>query len=212
MTLPIRRGYTNPAPARAHTKQHLAAGRSLRQLARLAGVHNSALSRLVTGKTHRIKTDHATRILDAPLPEPAPPRTTDIGCLRRLDALSCMGWSVPAVAQQLGIEPRRLEQAKRRRRFSDPTARLLGDAYPTLANTRGPSWWVVGWALRAGKLPPWAWSDRRDIDNPKATPDLRHIRQGPEPPTLARALSTRPPFSAAYYRAMTGHEPLRDVA
>lgn len=206
-----RRTYVDPAPARAHIQQHLAAGGTLRQLAQQATVHHTILSRLVTGKTHRVDIQAAYRIVTAPPPEPSPPRPTDVGCIRRLDALARMGWSVPAVAHRLGITAARLEHAQHRRHLPDPTARLLAATYPALVNTRGGDRWVSRCALRVGKLPPWAW-ELDSIDDPTVEPDVRYTRQGPEPPTLARALTERPLRSAAYLRATTGLEPLRDVA
>jgi len=211
MTMPIRRGYTNPEPARAHVKQHLAHGTTLRGLAKQTGVHHVMLSRLAAGRHQHIADTTATRILAVPVParKPAPP--TNIGCLRRLDALAYLGWSLPNIAKRCGIGTQGLYKACQLRHFSTGMATAIATSYPTLARTRGPNRRVTTRALRAGKLPPWVW-DGRNIDSPTAKPDLTIARQGPQPPTLARALTEPPMWSPAYYRAMTGCEPLRDVA
>lgn len=202
--------YVDPGPARTHIQQHLAAGQSLRGLAKQCDVHHVILSRLATHKTSRIETGAATRILTTPI-TPKPPRPTHLGCQRRLDALAYLGWSIPAIAQRCDIRPAGLYKSLELRRFSTHTAHALDRTYPTLARTRGPDRRVTTRAIRAGKLPPWAWTDR-NIDSPTAKPDLHHTRQGPPTPTLAAALTVRPMWSAAYHRAMTGHEPLRQVA
>lgn len=167
------RTFVTPHAVLAHVNRYLARGGSLRALAKRAGVDHTSLVRLVNGHHARIATQRAARILAVPL------RPSDVGCMRRLDALSYLGWPIPTIADRVGVGVHVLCKARQRGRFSDTAAWATHRAYEQLTNW-GPSRSIATQARSKGKLPPWVWADL-DIDDPDAYPDLILTAQGPRP-------------------------------
>jgi hypothetical protein len=185
-----RERYTDAAPVRAHVQQLAAFGVGRRQLRKLSGVSNGALTKLVYGEaarnmapSKRVRHDTARRIL-AVLPEPdhlAPSTPTDAtGTRRRLQALVAIGYSQRKLAHRLNRTPQNFMTLLNRDQVLASTARSVGVLYeqlwdkpPTPTGHRE----LISFnqarnrARALGWLPPMAWDDDT-IDDPSATPEV----------------------------------------
>src|SRR5674476_474843 len=113
-----------------------------------------------------------------------------VGTVRRLRALTAIGWPNREIASRLGCARACVDQM----RFADPartvrrtTADAVALIYTDLCMTPGPSVHSRGRAARNGWPPPLAWDD---IDDPAATPDLgASADTGVDPVAIERAIA-----------------------
>ena len=93
------------------------------------------------------------------------------GTIRRLQALSAIGWGPAQIAERLGMTTINVQQIRRGR--NDTVTRQQHErieaVYNELQGTAGPSLATRASAERAGWAPPLAWNDSA-IDDPAAQP------------------------------------------
>ena len=163
----IRTGLIDAAPALIGINRFTARGRSLRTLADLTGQDHRTLSDLAARRIARTQ----PRVIEAVLAVALPP--SDIGCVRRVEALMALGHTVAGIAGDMGVKPAALRQAMVRDRFSDRLALALVPVYERCSVTARSSRRSISRAA-VGYAPPAAW-EYIDIDDPTASPDV-----GPE--------------------------------
>ena len=111
---------------------------------------------------------------------------SNVGSIRRIQALQYLGWSVPKIAEHVGISDRHLYNLHRHPTIYTSTAAAIAAAYERLAmqfppeTTTGERISAVrarNHARRNGWLPPLAWDDIDDIDEqPQIGRDRRVYR------------------------------------
>jgi len=107
------------------------------------------------------------RILDGPVTMP----TT--GSIRRVQALTAIGWSQEAIAKAAGMHRGTMSCALyRQRSTSVEFHQRIADAYERLCMTPGPSSRARAHAEREGWAPPLAWDD---IDNDPEPKGIRNV-------------------------------------
>lgn len=161
----IRTGLIDATPALIGITRFTARGRSIRTLADLTGEDYRTLSDLAA---HRIARTQP-RVIEAVLTVALPP--SDIGCVRRVEALMALGHTVAGIADDMGVKLDTLRQAMVRHRFSDRLALALVPEYERCSATAGTSRRSIARGAAAGYAPPAAW-EYIDIDDPHAVPDL----------------------------------------
>lgn len=122
------------------------------------------------GRRHKVTHATARKIVAAPeRPVASGGWIPSLGTVRRLQALTVMGWSMAALAERCGIQESTLHTLRNpkhtmtRPRFAEAVRAL----YDELSGKRGPCQYAATRALRKGWAPPAAWDD---IDNPTETP------------------------------------------
>lgn len=103
-----------------------------------------------------------------------------IGPARRLQALACLGWSLDALAERLGVTDTMVVhwQQMHYQKMTKDTAARISALYDELWDQRAPGKYTlktINRAERMGWVPPLAWDDD-EIDDPDATP---HLDDGP---------------------------------
>ena len=172
--------YVDAEPARAHLQRLRARGIGLNQIAHLAGVAPSTLTRLAARNTTNgasttglIRAEPARRILAVPVPDchsdHAPGSLVDAtGSRRRLQALVAIGWTQTDVARHLQRSPSNLRQTLRSQLVTAATAAQVRDLYDRLWNQppdqstprgRRNAHAAREYARRHGWLAPLAWDD-----------------------------------------------------
>jgi len=179
--------WTDAGPAREHARVLRRAGLTVTNIARLAGVHQGSVYRLLGENgcrpSRRLRPDTAAAIL-AVRPDLAVPRGTvdATGTRRRVRALVALGWTQTQLAGQLGMQPVNLSAMLRAVRGQDTvratTAVAVRGLYDRLWN-KFPAEDTPRAARNAaaarrmarerGWPPPLAWNDDR-IDDPSAKP------------------------------------------
>jgi len=188
------RPYVDAGPARAHLEQLRARGIGLNQIARLAGVAPSTLTRLAArtsgngaSTTGLIRAEPARRILAVPIPVDAnthaPGSLVDAtGSRRRLQALVAIGWTQADLARHLQRRPSNLRQTLHSQLVTAATAADVRDLYDRLWNHppdqstprgRRNSHAAREQARRNGWLAPLAWDDI-DLDREPAAESPQH--------------------------------------
>lgn len=162
--------YIDPQPVRTRITEHQHRGRSLRKLAAAAGVDYSVLARLVTGKRRSVTTAAARRILAVALPP------TDIGTMRRIQALSRMGHTWRSIATEAGVTFSALASSMTCGHFRAWVSVPVAEVFDRWSLTAGPSTHARSRAQRNNWPAPGAWTGI-DIDDPGATPDLGPLSQ-----------------------------------
>lgn len=116
----------------------------------------------------------ARKILAAPLiPTSGHGWIPSLGTMRRLQALTVMGWSMRDLSERCDLQESTLAALRNpihkmtRPRF----AATVADLYAELSDTRGPGRYAAARARNRGWFPPAAWDDDA-IDDPNATPDM----------------------------------------
>lgn len=157
------------APVRDHIHKLHAADINDTQIARAAGLHQTAVGKVMNHPT--VARNTAEKILAVPLTHKPPigyvPAT---GAVRRVRALYVQCHSPVAMAHTLGVSPDYFGDLARgmfARVLADFDQRLR-DLYAQLAGSRGKSTRSGNYAARHGWHGPLAWDD---IDDPKALPD-----------------------------------------
>lgn len=161
----IRTGLIDAAPALVGINRFTARGRSLRTLADLTGEDHRTLSDLAARRIVRTQ----PRVIEAVLTVALPP--SDVGCVRRVQALMALGHTVTGIAEGIGTKPSALRQAMVRDRFSDRLALALAPVYERWSVTSGTSGRSIARGAALGYAPPAAW-EYIDIDDTTAVPDL----------------------------------------
>ncbi|GGU52228.1 hypothetical protein [Streptomyces lavendofoliae] len=172
------------APVRQHINNLRAAGHSIPEIQKQAGVGAATLARVLYDGTNkraeRIRPEVAERILAVPL-TPAPVKPSTIidatGTRRRLQALVSMGWTLTALGPRLGFHPRQLTGLLYGDRVLASTARRVADGYRVVQTLDPVAHGVPqrsatlsrNLAARQGWHGPLAWDD---IDNPAAEPEV----------------------------------------
>lgn len=144
-------GLVDAAPARAHLQALRAAGLSLQRIARLSGVGQGTVNALVYGQPARhlpppsqVRAGTERRLLavDArAVTLPAGHRVPATGTRRRLQALAAIGWSIPALSEQLALSHRtltRLLTATDSPSVTVETTRTVADLYERLRDVPPP--------------------------------------------------------------------------
>lgn len=146
-----------------------AAGLNDAQIARPAGIHQTAVARIGQNKT--VSRDTEAKILAIPLNyRPERGYLPATGAMRRIRALYCLRHSRDLMAQALGLSSDYIAKLARGefatvRADADIAIRRL---YAQLSNRRGTSSRTGNYAARHGWHGPLAW---HDIDDPSETPD-----------------------------------------
>lgn len=91
------------------------------------------------------------------------------GTRRRLQALSCLGWTFETVADDFGVSRTSVQQWAANPRVYRRTAARIARFYALHSDTAGPSPRAAARARTAGWVPPIAWDDD-SIDDPAAQP------------------------------------------
>lgn len=182
--------FVDAEPARAHVRMLMTYGIGWQRTARLAGVSNGGVSRLLygdysrgTGHSKRVRTTTADKLcaVKPSLDNLAPSARIDgTGTRRRLQALIAIGWPQMRLADLLDRERTLVwQQVRGDDDVEAATARAVRDLYNQLWNvdpaTRGVQQRYINQAraLAAANnwAPPAAWDDDY-IDSPSAEPDL----------------------------------------
>lgn len=191
--------FTDAGPARRHVLALQAQGVGRDQVARLAGLHASVLSKLLYGTsttppTRKIRPETEAAILAV---HPAlddigdQVRVDPAGTRRRVEALMCGGWSMRLLSDRIGGPARRLQAVMaREERVTAVIARQVRDLYDELWCQGPPEGTVVerraATAARRrarvlGFVPAGAWDDDPGphcIDDPAAVPVPGWERKG----------------------------------
>lgn len=187
--------WTDAGPARDHVGRLVATGLTETNIARLAGVRQGTVYRLLHGckgnpPSRRIRPE-ASRAILAVHPDVPPAGTVDAtGTRRRLQALVACGWTQSQLAARLGMKPTNLSAMLRgfrgQKTVLASTAIAVRGLYARLWDVPPPeSAKREGAQARAARLmaaargwpPPMAWDDEA-IDDPRACPGDGWQRSG----------------------------------
>jgi hypothetical protein len=159
----IQVGWADANPVRELIAQHLDRGRSCVTLAALTGMHHDSLYDIHAGRRRSVRVSTVAAVAAVPLPP------SSVGCVRRVQALRRLGWTLKHVAAQTVLPLRTLTDALAKPVFTPPVAERVVAGYGRLSNTRGPSRRAALRAAAEGCAPPMAW-EGIDIDDPAAVP------------------------------------------
>ena len=165
------RGYVDAGPVRDHITQLHAVGHSWAEIAKQAGISRSGLDRTRDASYSAALKVTAARVLAIPMRVGHTATIDATGTVRRLRALTAIGWSIPLLAKEVGLTPSTLENHLHRSTVSTSRAGEIAQLFSRLQMTPGPSKRLRTLASQKGWHPPFAW-DEDTIDNPAAAPDL----------------------------------------
>lgn len=150
-----------------------AAGYSAGVVSEMTGVPHLTMARHLNGDgTLRISHSNAAKVMAAPAhPTSESGYVPKVGAMRRLRALSVLGWSMLDVAERCGMPDRTLYGVRDSSRpLTFPrVASAVAVVFDELCMTPGPNRVVAGNAARKGWAPPLAWPEG-SIDDPDAQP------------------------------------------
>lgn len=164
----------DPGPSVAHIEQLRADGWTLNQIAAASGIHKTGLQRVLRGVAW-VTPDTENRILSATVRpvKTEKGRVPAVGTRRRLQALVAQGWTITALAEQLGRDMRSVHALCFADGCSERTRTAVATLYTRMAGTQAPDGFARKRALTlAGKygwVDSWAWGDV-DLDDPDAAP------------------------------------------
>jgi len=174
------------AAALEHAQALLDAGLTRVQMQRLSGVHKANINRLLSGTVEMMRPSTVDGIRAIPVPKTAAELialaadqdfVSPLGASRRLQALVRAGWSIGALARELGVErytaSRIVNQRGVIRAFMHHAVVALFDR---LQFERGPSADAVTYGKSKQWPLPFQW-DEDDIDEPKGRPVPQSRRQ-----------------------------------
>jgi transcriptional regulator with XRE-family HTH domain len=182
-----QRGIRATVPAgsvRAHAERLIRAGMPLRDIAAQAGVSESTVSTVVSGRAADVYRQTASALLAIPIPGPGYARRFDglvdaTGARRRLRALTALGYTLPVLAGQVGVTTETIGGIRqgRRRQLRVSANQAIIAAYDRLWKVDPVSVGAseVGaakaraHAAKSGWVSPLAWDDEA-IDDPNAVP------------------------------------------
>lgn len=167
----LRSGFIDPTPTREHITEYINRGGTFLSLSKHARTACSTISEIYADTTKRIRVGVADRILAVPM------RPSNVGCVRRLNALTALGHPMPIIATAGGSTADTFHAALQKARFVDAVAWQTVHAFNKLQGT--PSHvacakYVAACAKRRGAVPPLAWFGV-DIDDPTSVPDIGEI-------------------------------------
>lgn len=182
-----RSNYIDAEPARQHVAKLMAAGVGLKRIVVVSGSSQGVLWKLMYGKnggtpSKRVTKATAERLLaldpanPALLADGAP--VSSVGAARRLQALTCLGWSINRLADEGGLDRQPLDAALAGKPIFARTARAVAALYEQLWDQPAPTGdhrerisasRARRRAEASGWAPPLAWDDET-IDDPDATP------------------------------------------
>jgi hypothetical protein len=176
--------YVDAEPARQHVRSLMAAGMGWMHLARITGVPNGAISRLLYGDkqrppSRRIRPYTAAKLLavHVDLDSLADGASVNaVGTQRRSQALAAIGWTITGQANRLGWYVNNFHKmAVKQTHVTASTARAVADLYDELSGTPAPpsagQQRALAAAARNGWAPPAAWDDET-IDDPATIPNV----------------------------------------
>lgn len=143
-------------------------------IAEAAGVNKSTVGNIRRGRGKRIYPVIHKRIMSV-TPDAIYSRSNrrgyvpDVGAVRRIQALLCMGWRYKDLRPKLGFPPEKVQEGSGwiSQYKHDAVCRLFEELW----DKRGPaSQGYINKLLRRGWVPPLAWEEGT-IDNPDAEPD-----------------------------------------
>jgi hypothetical protein len=175
----------NAQPVRDHIRHLRANGLGWRHIAHLAGVSEGVVSRLIYGTpsrgygpSKRLHPDASAALLavQVDLDTLADRALIDAtGTRRRIQALTCIGWSQTEQARRLGVSRQSHTRLNSTPQVTAGLARTIRAFYDELSMTPAPagpsSTGARREAARKKWAPPLAWDDDT-IDDPAARPDL----------------------------------------
>lgn len=159
----------------AHLTELLESGRSRRWIARTAGVSDTVVIRLVSGKAKKISRHNEAKLLAVSHAHKPTGRTymSVTGARRRIEALGTRGHSHAVIAEMAGLRETTVwNVASLPKRVAADTHHAIARVYEQLkgrdrSDATGAR--VKARARRLGFAPPEAW-DRYTIDDPGANP------------------------------------------
>jgi hypothetical protein len=182
-----RSNLVDAGPVREHVAALMAAGVGLKRIVAVSGTPQGVLWKLVYGKnggtpSRRVTRSTADRLLALDPADPAlladGAKVCSVGTTRRLQALSCLGWSIGRLAAEAGLDRQRLDGAIHGRPVVAGTARVVAALYERLWDKHPPAdthrekisvTRTIHRSRDAGWAPPLAWDDE-SIDDPAALP------------------------------------------
>lgn len=163
---------TDSAPYIARVQALTAAGWTHAAIAADTGVGITTIRDLAAGESVRLYRDTAA-LLDQHQPADEPPNwwVDSTGTMRRLQALTVIGWPQHTVAAELGLGYSTVRSIANGRRRSTPrhTADAVTALYARWSRRPGPSATAAGRARARGWHGPLAWEG--NLDDPSAKPD-----------------------------------------
>lgn len=182
--------FVDAAPARAHVEALVRQGLKPSRVAKLAGVAQPTVDRLLYGFPSRgvppspkIRTGTAEALLAVQMrldDLPARARIDPAGTRRRIQALVAVGWSLARLAERAGISRTNFTLLLRADGVSAGTARTVRALYDDLWDQAPPTTTredrisvtrSLSWAAERGWPRPQEWDDD-EIDDPAATPHI----------------------------------------
>ena len=203
-----RSNLVDAQPVREHVAALMAAGVGLKRTVELSGVPQGALWKLMYGKrrpngdaapSRRVTKATAERILaldpanPALLADGAP--IPSVGASRRLQALSCLGWSISRLSTESGIDRQVLDKALRGEGITAGHVRAIAALYEQIWDRPPPEAHhreriaaarARNRARAAGWAPPLAWDDD-SIDDPAAAADSGDVEDQVDDVAVERA-------------------------
>lgn len=160
-------------PVRAHIRALTDTGMTYVEIAEACGLHRHTIGAVARGENGTVRAHTAQAILAVR------PALTLIGAIRRVRALTALGWSAPAIAQAGQITTCTVGSYRRgEAQFLGPGAVGVVRAWKALSMrvpaqvTRYEKSMVTrsqAWARREGWAPPLAWDN---IDDPNERPNI----------------------------------------
>lgn len=180
---------------RGHLEALLAAGMTRGGIARRAGVSRSTVNQALgfaraQWRGDRMQTGTAAKLLAVRGPgdgldDDAETFVHKAGAVRRIQALSAIGWRHSDLLEQTGVRTN-LVLTQTGQRITWRNHVRIRDAYERLSMTPGPSQVTAARARRRGWLPPLALDEDR-IDDPTYRPDATVVRRRQGRASVAKA-------------------------
>lgn len=157
-------------------REHIAAlaaqGMGYKRVAVVAGVHRSTVQGLLYGKQGRpapttTRRDIAVKLLAVDLDLGVGALVDGLGTVRRIQALTAIGWTLTSTADAIGWSLSNLGGLLRKDKVIRGTADLVARLYETRSGTPGPSAAARRLAGRRGWVPPLAWNDIDTDEKPR---------------------------------------------
>lgn len=172
------------APVRRHVQRLFDVGITAHQISIATGkkvtpqqIKNLIGGSRTSGKPVAFLAPHTAQILLGVTKEMADvrfKRVPSVGVHRRLRALQWMGYTLPDLAERLGMGYTAIYHYMQREQVTVDTATKVASLYTELSMKVGPNDRERWRAYRNGWLPPMAW-DEHTIDDPDAEPDLASL-------------------------------------
>lgn len=194
------------APTADHIRTLLDAGWNKRQIAAAARCSHRVVTDLAARRYPNVLPRIADGVLAiAPHSVPAPAQYADAtGTIRRVRALTAMGYPIAHLSTAIGIWPANLGRIARGEltQVTVATAKATTAVYRELCRRPGPSQAARSRAEREGWHGPIAWG--ADIDDPAAEPEVESKEKVASGPIILQPCGT----PAAYRRHLRRGEPI----